>query len=507
MITAEPAKDMSNSLKHRNVYSNNRLPAFTESKLNCIVVRRVYSTAKLTSPSGLHRSRTAKIKYTKHGNVTLLIPGHDPPLDITVFMDIAVNPGPCDSTVNLNFGGNSNGSVATSTNLHFNKMSTLTYSRSELISIRATTQCKISFAAGFQLKVNGLLRFRGKRAGKRKIPARITCRSHEYWRKRLIIHRPIPSEFINHGTVNCFTSFSSEKTTGRNLDNLITIKPFNSKSLLDNNNTGRSAAGLSIFHLNIQSLNREHLTELKEFTFSHDIDIFAISETWLKSSNTNASIAITGYRVFRLDRKGKPGGGTCIYVRNGLKVRQLKDLSNISHTEFHQQWIQIQNKKFKSIVICVAYRPPDSPVTFFDEYLAPKLNHAYTMNNDIVIIGDLNCDLIKPTSDGKRLMEFCSSFGLKQLITKPSRVTATSSTLIDVILVSNPNSVRTSDVIDLTISDHFLIFSKLNLRKPRLRPTKLKSANLSTTTQICSPKTLLRYHGILCQLMTASTIN
>ena len=33
-------------------------------------------------------------KWTKHGSTSLHIPGHDPPLDITVFSDVSRNPGP-----------------------------------------------------------------------------------------------------------------------------------------------------------------------------------------------------------------------------------------------------------------------------------------------------------------------------------------------------------------------------------------------------------------------------
>ena len=44
--------------------------------------------------------------WSKHGSTTLLIPGHDPPSDITIFMDISKNPGPDQLTevVHINEG-------------------------------------------------------------------------------------------------------------------------------------------------------------------------------------------------------------------------------------------------------------------------------------------------------------------------------------------------------------------------------------------------------------------
>ena len=40
-------------------------------------------------------SKSALVKWSKRGITTVFIPGHDPPLDITVFKDVSTNPGPC----------------------------------------------------------------------------------------------------------------------------------------------------------------------------------------------------------------------------------------------------------------------------------------------------------------------------------------------------------------------------------------------------------------------------
>ena len=187
----------------------------------------------------------------------------------------------------------------------------------------------------------------------------------------------------------------------------------------------------------------------------------------LYSCHTNAGVALPGYRVFRADRKRKSSGGTCVYVHNRLHGRILSDLTDISNSGFQQQWIQIQRKKLKSFVLCVVYRPPNCPVACLDDDLAPSINHALTTNKNIVITGDLN--LLGSSYDGQRLVQLCNNFNLKQLITKPTRATAVSRTLIDVIIVSNPHLVRNSQVMDLTISYHFLVYTALNMRKPRLK--------------------------------------
>ena len=43
---------------------------------------------------GFRRSRMSVLKWTKHGQTALLVAGHDPPINITIYMDISINPGP-----------------------------------------------------------------------------------------------------------------------------------------------------------------------------------------------------------------------------------------------------------------------------------------------------------------------------------------------------------------------------------------------------------------------------
>ena len=76
-----------------------------------------------------------------------------------------------------------------------------------------------------------------------------------------------------------------------------------------------------------------------ELALENDFDILSISETWFNSSVTNASVRISGYRIFRFDRIGKTGAGVCAYVTSALNVTVLKDLTRITESGLHQLWI------------------------------------------------------------------------------------------------------------------------------------------------------------------------
>ena len=69
-----------------------------------------------------------------------------------------------------------------------------------------------------------------------------------------------------------------------------------------------------------------------------------------------------------------------------------------------------------------------------------------------------------------------------QLIDKPTRVTATSRSLLDVVLVSNKDIVQTSGVLDLTISDHYLVYVVLDMKLPKLSPTYITTRSFKNYT-------------------------
>ena len=198
-------------------------------------------------------------------------------------------------------------------------------------------------------------------------------------------------------------------------------------------------------------------------------DVLAISESWLNSTTTNAEVEIAGYKITRLDRTKTVGGSVYVYTRSSLKVK--RQMSVTSETGFQQLWVQIQLKKLRSIVLCVAYRPDYCPVSSFVDDFMDKYSQALTLGKNIIVAADLNCDMLKPRSpEAVALQDLCDSVNLTQLIKEPTRVTETSSTLIDVIMTSSIDLVERTDVLKSHISDHYLVYAflKLKISKPLL---------------------------------------
>ena len=76
-------------------------------------------------------------------------------------------------------------------------------------------------------------------------------------------------------------------------------------------------------------------------------------------------------------------------------------------------------------------------------------------------MGDMNVNLAAPHSDNnsRLLTSITDLYGLHQLICQPTRVSKSSSTIIDLIFTNSPNRVVCSGVSHIGISDHSLVYA------------------------------------------------
>ena len=83
-----------------------------------------------------------------------------------------------------------------------------------------------------------------------------------------------------------------------------------------------------------------------------------------------------------------------------------------------------------------------------------------SLDLEYYLLGGLNCNLVSPTPDANThpLLEISDLYGLKQLINEPTRVTESSSTLIDLIYTNYADRVCFSGVSHIAISDHSLVY-------------------------------------------------
>ena len=147
-------------------------------------------------------------------------------------------------------------------------------------------------------------------------------------------------------------------------------------------------------------------------------------------------------------------------------------LNPFFHLKLKTFFFELLLPNTKPIVVGIVYRPPSQ--SEFLEIINTHFSKLDTNNNEICILGDFNINLYLDNtyifqknnllqsqsipSDIKKYYECCTMFGLKQLIEVPTRVTCSSSTIIDHILASFPDRVSQQGVIDVGRSDHQIIY-------------------------------------------------
>ena len=83
-----------------------------------------------------------------------------------------------------------------------------------------------------------------------------------------------------------------------------------------------------------------------------------------------------------------------------------------------------------------------------------------------IILGDFNFDCMPHQLDlnAEKLMFYTNMYGLSQLIDTATRVTNTSSTLIDLIFVSDKELYNEWGIFETSISDHYLVYTVRDFR-------------------------------------------
>ena len=91
----------------------------------------------------------------------------------------------------------------------------------------------------------------------------------------------------------------------------------------------------------------------------------------------------------------------------------------------------------------------------------------------------------KHTPNGiKRYKEFCSLNGLKQLLTLPTRITKTSTYLLDHVLTNSADRVSQFGVVDTGLSDHQLIYCTRKITRTKTNVHKyIKTRSLKNYSQ------------------------
>ena len=230
--------------------------------------------------------------------------------------------------------------------------------------------------------------------------------------------------------------------------------------------------GFSLMHFNIRSLPK-NLTSLEDIicTVKESPEIIAISETKLQEKNIY-NINIPGY-FFLNTNSSTSAGGVGLYVSKELSFIRRRDLEQ-SDDGIESCWIEIMRKKQKNVVVGCVYRHPSKDCTNLHAILKDQLCNLNNKGKEVFVLGDININFLNYNRDIQTsdYLDMLLGLGYMPLITKATRITDHTATLIDHIYTNVPQKTTKAGICLADISDHLPVFCTVANRLPLSQETK-----------------------------------
>ena len=119
----------------------------------------------------------------------------------------------------------------------------------------------------------------------------------------------------------------------------------------------------------------------------------------------------------------------------------------------------------ETLMLGVVYRPPSSNNDYFN-CVFNQIDLVHSLNENIILMGDLNYNYkFDESISCNPLHQIEVLYNMRQLVTSPTRVTLTTSTLIDVLFTNDHTSHVMTGVYDTALSDHYLIYTVFSIKK------------------------------------------
>ena len=209
--------------------------------------------------------------------------------------------------------------------------------------------------------------------------------------------------------------------------------------------------------------------DIKLFLSIHTWSFIFVSETWF-TKEVEKLYCLDCYQLFCASRPDKPGGGSAIYVHENLVAKQIT-LSQFSTAE--AVFLNVKVNNHINCLIIQIYRAPRNNTEFLSE-LEKCLIEATKMKALTYIVGDFNADLfsVDHNSFDESFFTLMCSYGFLPTISKATRVSNDTFTLIDNIFCNDFSFLYQSGVIKTDFSDHFSIFSSSSINLDQKHFTK-----------------------------------
>lgn len=217
--------------------------------------------------------------------------------------------------------------------------------------------------------------------------------------------------------------------------------------------------GFKIAHFNVRSLWPK-IDSLNLWLSDQNLqDILTISESWLSCNTPRNLLDFPNFEVIRTDRPaGSRGGGlvTLLNKSKGIVCDPSKYADCfVMNKNAEIQVLQLKPRNIKKMIVLNCYHPPSGNTDSFLGHLYSILDGIDKLDEfEIYICGDMNMDYNLSNSPGfKKLKNLEIKYNLTQIINSPTRCTASTNSILDLIF-TNSSCISYASPIEVNISDH-----------------------------------------------------
>ena len=319
---------------------------------------------------------------------------------------------------------------------------------------------------------------------------------------------------VNNIRFNPYRDDHESNYIGDRIDTDVDFNPWETcSSILNNCNYYEAcdmkpskAYELKVYSLNIRSLNSK-VTDIRENIQEYTkYDILSFNETNCNPENLpfkGSELELEGFHPPFLQapaRASDRGGGLAIYINKNLcelsEIQVKTDISYRSDEKIGEiQVIEITFSNHKNSIICNFYRSPNGNLNSFIEKLENVLQQlARHRNKNITLLGDSNINLLDygRIENVTKYVDLLGENGFAPVISRPTRITNHSATVIDHIFVNNCHSITKSGIITESLSDHLATFVSIILDTNRVN-CKIRNDPTEFATRVINDENIAKF--------------
>ena len=236
-----------------------------------------------------------------------------------------------------------------------------------------------------------------------------------------------------------------------------------------------------VMFLNAQSVRNKAL-DICDYIMQVNVDLVFLCETWLRPVRDEADCAALTPPCFRLKslpRQSGTGDGLAVLHRTSLTRHIAVSTRDFVFTAFEICEVRLSYDGHTAVFLSV-YRPPPSRQnkltnTMFLEQFSDLLE-SYVSCDRLFVVGGLNVHFDKPSDlSTSALNVVLDNLSLHQLVNVPTHRRGHT---LDWLITNRATDVLDLTVVDMLLSDHFVISFDLLLRKPVREKRKITSQNI-----------------------------